>query len=150
MSYIKNICYNNITINSIGDVDEKLDNSFVKISNKNNKYKAYLPTALSVQYDYNFENGFYINTTLVQNLSFFNQLGVIRQNLLAVTPRLELSRFEVSLPISLRRYLYPSVGLAFRFWNNIIIGTDRLFPLIQKRFPLIPYRSLFQHVEYRQ
>ena len=91
-----------------------------------NSYKAYLPTALSIQYDYNFENGFFLNGTIVQNLSFFNQLGVHRQNSFAVTPRYERPRFEVAMPITLRRYYSPSLGLAFRFWNNLIIGTDRL------------------------
>lgn len=122
--------YGNSVIGSANTRDDKITNSFIKIDNAKNEYKAYLPTALSVQYDYNFENGFYLNATVIQNLSFFNQLGIIRQDLLAVTPRLELPRFEVSLPVSLRRYRYPSVGLAFRFWNNIIIGTDRLFPML--------------------
>ncbi|MDG1476441.1 MAG: DUF5723 family protein [Vicingaceae bacterium] len=125
--------YSNTSINSASDIDEKLRNSFARIDNSKREYTAYLPTALSLQYDYNFENGFYVNATLVQNLSFFNQLDVNRQNLLAVTPRLELPRFEVALPISLRRYQYPSVGLAFRFWNNIIIGTDRLLPLVKNQ-----------------
>lgn len=106
--------------------DAKIIESFVELKNKKNSYAAYLPTALSVQYDYNFQNGFYINGTIVQNLSFFNQLGVNRQNLLALTPRFELPRFEVALPLSLRRYTSPSFGLAFRFWNNLVIGSDRL------------------------
>jgi len=125
--------YQNSVIGSANTRDGKIVNSFIQIDNQKREYKAYLPTALSVQYDYNFENGFYLNATIIQNLSFFNQLGVIRQDLLAVTPRLELPRFEVSLPISLRRYIYPSVGLAFRLWNNIIIGTDRLFPLMRNQ-----------------
>ncbi|MGB0888622.1 MAG: DUF5723 family protein, partial [Vicingaceae bacterium] len=125
--------YSNNTIDNTNDINTKLNNSFGNIENQKNVYTAYLPTAISAQYDYNFENGFYVNATIVQNLSFFNQLGVNRQNLLAVSPRLELPRFEVSLPISLKKYQYPSVGLAFRFWNNIIIGTDRLLPLVKKQ-----------------
>ena len=106
--------------------DAKVIESFTDVTNTKNSYTAYLPTALSLQFDYNFQNGFYINTTVVQNLSFFNQLGVNRQNLLAVTPRFETPRFEVALPLSLRRYTSPSFGLAFRFWNNFVIGSDRL------------------------
>ena len=112
------------------EYDAKILASFSEASNIKNAYTAFLPTALSVQYDYNFQNGFYVNATLVQNLSFFNQLGVNRQNLLALTPRFELPRFEVSLPLSLRKYTFPSFGLAFRFWNNLIIGSDRLGSLL--------------------
>ncbi|MEJ6736668.1 MAG: DUF5723 family protein [Flavobacteriales bacterium] len=122
--------YPNSNFGSANTRNGKILNSFIQVDNQKKEYKTYLPTALSVQYDYNFENGFYLNATIIQNLSFFNQLGVIRQDLLALTPRFEVPRFEVSLPVSLRRYKYPSVGLAFRFWNNIIIGTDRLFPML--------------------
>ena len=112
--------------------DAKILESFTEATNVKSSYTAFLPTALSVQYDYNFQNGFYVNATVVQNLSFFNKLGVNRQNLLAITPRFELPRFEVSLPLSLRRYTSPSFGLAFRFWNNLIIGSDRLGSILFK------------------
>ena len=36
------------------------------------------------------------------------------------------------MPLTLRRYTSPSLGLAFRFWNNIIIGTDRLGSILYK------------------
>jgi hypothetical protein len=110
--------------------DTKIIESFIDVKNQKDKYRTYLPTALSVQFDYNFENGFYLNGTVVQNLSFFNKLGVNRQNLLAITPRYEMSRLEVSMPFSMRRYTSPSIGLAVRLWNNIIIGTDRIGPLL--------------------
>lgn len=110
--------------------DTKIVESFLNVQNQKTQYTTYLPSALSVQYDYNFENGFYLNGSIVQNLSFFNELGVNRQNLLAITPRFELPRFEISSPISLRKYTSPSIGIAVRLWNNIIIGTDRLGPLL--------------------
>lgn len=122
--------YSDTDFGEADENDARIRESFPNIENQQNSYRAFLPTALSIQYDYNFENGFYLNGTVVQNLSFFNQLGVNRQNLLAITPRLELPRFEVSLPVSLRRYTSPSLGLAVRLWNNIIIGTDRLGPLL--------------------
>ena len=122
--------YGNTKFGEADENDAKIISSFVDVKNRKNKYRTFIPTSLSVQYDYNFENNIYLNGTIVQNLSFFNKLGVNRQNLLAITPRYELPRFEVSLPFSLRRYRYPSVGLAVRLWNNIIIGTDRLGPLL--------------------
>lgn len=112
--------------------DAKILNSFSSSSDVSSSYKAFLPTSLSIQYDYNFENGFYLNTTVVQNLSFFNQLGVNRQNSFALTPRFETPRFEVAMPLTFRKYIYPSLGLAFRFWNNLVIGTDRLGPILFK------------------
>lgn len=120
--------YDSTAYGNAAENDTKIVASFLNVTNKKNQYRTYLPTAISVQYDYNFENGFYLNGTIVQNLSFFNKLGVNRQNSLAITPRYELPRFEVSMPFSMRRYRSPSIGLAVRLWNNIIIGTDRLVP----------------------
>ena len=125
--------YNNSNFND--DYDQyhnKIIDGFANTSNLKDSYLAYLPTALAVQYDYNFQNGFYINGSLLQNLSFFNQLGIKRQNLLAIAPRLELPRFEVSIPLSLRRYNTPSFGLAFRIWNHLIVGSDRLGSILFK------------------
>ncbi len=92
-----------------------------------NTFKSKLPTAISVQFDYNLGKHFYANATVVHDARFNKQnvFGVRRANSLAITPRYERKRFEVALPISLHEYSQPGVGLAFRF-NSIVIGTDRL------------------------
>ena len=126
--------WENYLSNEAGDdsdaYQDKIIASFSNNSNRKTSYNAQLPTALSVQFDYNFQNGIYINGSIIQNISLFNNLGVNRQNLLVLTPRFELPRFEVALPLSLKRYNSPSFGLAFRFWNNLIIGSDRLGSLL--------------------
>lgn len=94
-----------------------------------NSFRAGLPTALSFQFDLNIGHNFYTSATWVQGFSRRNKLGVQRAGVINVTPRYELRRFEVALPITLYQYKYPRMGLALRF-NNVVIGTDRLGPLL--------------------
>lgn len=95
-------------------------------------FKAWLPTMISGQFDYNFENNIYLNATLVQRWGRSKMNGVHRPNVLSITPRYERRNFEVSMPVSLYEYRYPMVGLALRF-NGIIIGTDNLGPFLFKK-----------------
>lgn len=88
-----------------------------------------LPTALSVQFDWNFGRNFYASATWMHGFGRAKKLGVQRAGVVNVTPRFETRRFEVALPVSLYQYKYPRIGLALRF-NNIIIGTDRIGPLL--------------------
>ena len=88
-----------------------------------------LPTAISLQFDWNIGHNFYTSASWVQGFGRKNKLGVQRAGVVNVTPRFESRRFEVALPITLYQYKYPRMGLAFRF-NNVVIGTDRLGPLL--------------------
>lgn len=92
-------------------------------------FKAWMPTAASLQFDYNFENYFYLNVSSTQRLGRNTVLGVPRPNVTALTPRYERKNFEIAMPVSLYEYRYPMVGMMVRF-NGIIIGTDNLGPLI--------------------
>lgn len=93
-------------------------------------YWALLPFALSAQFDYNFENNFYLNFTTVNSIKITYQTK--RIDVIAITPRYERKRFEIAVPVSLVDYRYPQVGLAFRFGNNFIIGSDRIDSLFGK------------------
>lgn len=93
--------------------------------------KAKLPTAISGQFDYNVGYGLFLNGTVMFPLRLANRFAIQRTNLIAVTPRWERKRLEVALPITLVDYRYPSVGLGVRL-NNIVIGTDRLIPMLMK------------------
>jgi hypothetical protein len=93
-----------------------------------NKFAALLPMAVSAQFDYNFENNVYINASAI----FGPRIGssVRRGGLLAVVPRYERKRFELSLPVSLWDFRYPQIGFQLRLNNNLVIGSDRAMPFL--------------------
>ena len=96
------------------------------------RFATALPTAISVQGDYRFEEGVYLNGTIVQKLSLARTFGVERANVLALTPRYESSWFSAALPLSMMNYTTPQLGLYLRF-GPLAIGTDHLSPYIIKR-----------------
>lgn len=98
----------------------------------NNPILSSLPTALSAQFDYNFENKIYLNATILKNMVPGRAVGVQGADLLYIAPRFELRNFEVSLPLAFRKYMYPQLGLAFRI-RSFVLGVDNLFPLIIKK-----------------
>lgn len=112
---------------SFKDIDQWINVSLINNNvnqTRRTNYRALLPFALSLQFDYNFENNFYLNVTTVNAFKIANQTR--RVDVLAITPRYERKYFEVDVPIALVDFRYPQVGLAFRFGNNLIIGTERL------------------------
>lgn len=117
------------------DVISSLQNN--NFDNTTNSFKAKLPLAISIQYDYNFGYNIYFNATAIHPLRGVGKIGIQRPPLFAFTPRYERKRIEVSLPITLWDYKYPSVGFAVRL-NSIIIGTDRLIPYV---LPVDTYRA---------
>ena len=109
-------------LNSISD---GLDMSAV--SKDGDKYTAWLPMGVNAQFDYNFENGLFINGLYTQRLSFPSSYGSERSNLIAVTPRFEKRWLMVAMPFSLENYRDPHLGLALRLWV-LTIGTEHFFP----------------------
>ncbi|MFD1550688.1 hypothetical protein DNU06_06220 [Putridiphycobacter roseus] len=94
----------------------------------NNPTKIGLPTALSVQLDFNvWENKFYINGTLTHGIPpFINSFGVRRASSLSVTPRFETKWFDIAVPFSLYEYSRPQMGFSLRLYS-LTIGTDKLW-----------------------
>lgn len=87
-----------------------------------------LPTALSVQFDYNIWRGFYVNSTLVQPLRFW-KYSAARPAMLTVSPRYESSYFDFSLPVSLYNYERIMIGLELRL-AFLTVGTQNIFNFI--------------------
>ena len=127
-----------------GNINQVADATFESITDQTNSlvvdngtllnytnYKQHLPTAISVQADYNLGKHVYINGTLIQNVRQTHKTGVIRSNSLTLSARYELKRFEVNLPVTLHQYRYPVVGIMVRY-QNIIVGTDYLTPFLFK------------------
>ena len=94
------------------------------------EFKSWLPMAASVQFDYNFENHFYINATATYGPRLGNNVN--RGCLFAIVPRYERKRWEISVPLSLWNFQYPQFGIQVRLNNILIIGSDRIMPLIYR------------------
>lgn len=94
----------------------------------NNPTKIGLPTALSVQVDFNvWGNMFYINSTLTQGIPpFTNNFGIKRASSLSVTPRFETKWFDIAVPFSMYEYSRAQMGLSLRLYS-LTIGTDKLW-----------------------
>lgn len=107
MSQISNTLY--------GDPDASLVSNTIKVG---------LPTAISVQADFNLQNNLYLGGFWIHPLRI-NMSSLRRPAQLAIVPRYETKYFEMSLPISIYEYKYPRVGIAARFYF-FTIGTERL------------------------
>lgn len=116
----------NSDIEDVGSLEDLID---ANGDPEGNSYRAGLPTALSVQFDYNFENHFFVNGTALYGMPRPNNYGVERANLVAFTPRYEREYLGISMPVSFYNYTAPQVGLGLRF-ANVVIGSDHLLPWI--------------------
>lgn len=94
-----------------------------------NTFSVMLPLALSGQIDYNLENGFYIDASMVQGLTFRGWLGARRPHSISLTPRYESKKFEVALPIIWYNFTRLRPGFMVRYkW--ITIGSDNIAGLL--------------------
>ncbi len=125
---------------SITDVDkgiQKLSQDVLEdslASRAGNQFGIWLPAALSLQADYQFIPNLYVNATLVQRIPM-GKAALQRDNLLAISPRLETRWFGASLPLVLYNYTDFRVGTALRL-GYLTLGTDHIGSLFgqQKKF----------------
>jgi hypothetical protein len=87
-----------------------------------NSFIIGLPTALSIQGDYNFYKNWYVSGTAVMPVKLYKN-SVTRESLLAIVPRYESKNFAVSLPVSLFNYYDPRIGVALRF-KGFYLGSE--------------------------
>lgn len=116
--------YDTMSFTNVDELFEDLDNVFQTNSYQGNKIKIGLPTAVSLQADYNLYKNFYAAGYWIHPIRF-NRHTMRRPPQVAIVPRYESKYFEVNLPISVYEYKYPRVGLSARFWF-FTIGTERL------------------------
>ncbi len=95
---------------------------------KSKTFSMGLPSALQVSADYSFTKNLFVNATLLQALPV-GETVLVRDNLLAVTPRFESRWLSASLPISLLNWGQMRMGLATRL-AFLTIGTEDLLSLI--------------------
>ncbi|HRD54383.1 MAG TPA: DUF5723 family protein [Flavobacteriales bacterium] len=93
-----------------------------------------LPTAASVQFDKRIAGGACLSAAVVQQLSARGGLRLRRANSIAFNARYETRWMEVAMPLVIEEYdlQRPALGLMLRF-NGIVVGTDRIGPLVSKR-----------------
>ena len=95
------------------------------------EYTTWLPMAISMQYDQNFNDYVYGNLSVIQRITFPSMRGVERANMLSASIRFETKKFSASVPLSLHEYKYPQLGLNLRLWF-FVIGTDQILPFLRK------------------
>lgn len=89
-----------------------------------NTFNMVLPTALSVQFDYNVNKSrFFVNSTIIAPITLGSN-QVSRPSVIAIIPRYETQFFEISLPYSFYKLQLNRLGFALRF-GPITLGTDK-------------------------
>ncbi len=91
-------------------------------------FRMFLPTALSIQFDYHIQEGFYLNTVLIQPAALIKPT-IYRPAQLAVIPRYESRLWDVYLPLSLYDYKKFRIGLATRI-SFFTIGSEKIGSLL--------------------
>ncbi|MCX6248278.1 MAG: DUF5723 family protein [Bacteroidetes bacterium] len=91
---------------------------------RGNSFYMWLPSALSVQFDYHYSRNWYVNAALIYGFDL-SPSSVSRPSQIAITPRYETRNFEANLPVSLYDWNKLRVGLSLRFYY-LTIGTEKL------------------------
>lgn len=92
--------------------------------NEESSFKMWLPSAISMQFDYSLGSDFYIQALWMQNLRFSKNQSA-RPSQLSLVPRFEKHICEVAFPLTLFRYQDPGIGFSIKL-GYITIGTDKL------------------------
>ncbi len=91
----------------------------------NDRFNMAMPSAISIQADWNICDNFFANATIIKGFGHGDRQGVTRPDVYSITPRYETKNYEVSLPMSLIYYgtWRPRLGLALRA-GYFFIGGD--------------------------
>jgi hypothetical protein len=82
----------------------------------------YMPTAVSMQFDYNLGNNLYANLMWVQDVPLARS-RVERPSYVGIIPRYETRLFTLALPVTLYEFTQPRIGISARYWI-FTLGTD--------------------------
>ncbi len=117
---------------NVGELDDTLRGRFGSLNN-NSTYRMNLPTAFSVQIDYNIWKNFYVNLTPYIAMQFKkNDTKVHDWSSVTLTPRWDHKWFGAFVPIQYNFLTGPRVGFAARI-GPLVVGTTNLSPLVTKR-----------------
>ena len=114
-------------INSIRDFNDTLRNRFNFSDNTNESFKMGLPTALSLQLDYNIGAGFYVNlmpyfalrkgTNMIAKTHYYTSYSL--------TPRYDHKWFGVAVPLNIDQFNRFNAGLSLRL-GPIWVGSNSI------------------------
>jgi outer membrane protein OmpA-like peptidoglycan-associated protein len=115
-----------LSYHSLGtSVDDNL-NKVVGLQNRTTSFTSYLPTALHLTADYQVRKHLYAGLLWTQNLLPATTIGSRSISSLAVTPRVEFSQAEFSVPLVLaNNYRKFQVGAMLRV-GPVFVGSDNL------------------------
>jgi hypothetical protein len=94
-------------------------------------FSIFLPAAMSLQFDYNIESEWFINSTLIQPLPL-GEIRLTSPSVFLISPRYESRYYGVSIPFVLYEWYKPRMGLSIRIFN-FTIGTDYLNTILGLR-----------------
>lgn len=89
-----------------------------------NEFSMTLPSAISLQADYNVYKKFYANATIIQGVNH-GEHQVERANMLSITPRWEGEWFEAAVPVSYFNNRDLRLGMSFRV-GSLFFGSDKV------------------------
>ncbi|QQR95965.1 MAG: hypothetical protein IPJ93_04550 [Bacteroidota bacterium] len=92
------------------------------------KYRAKLPAAISIQFDYCLTHFLYLNTSIIQPVTS-KSTAIRRPAQLSFTPRLETWRYEISFPLTWYEYDQVRLGTCLRL-GQVVIGSDYLTSML--------------------
>ncbi|MFD1872304.1 DUF5723 family protein [Hymenobacter bucti] len=102
----------------------------VGLREQSNQFTSYLPATLRLTADYRLLEHVYAGLLWTQNLLPARTIGSRSLSSLALTPRVEFSRFEVAVPVVLaNNYRQLHVGAMLRV-GPLIVGSDNLGGLV--------------------
>ncbi|HAW51639.1 MAG TPA: hypothetical protein DCX54_04820 [Flavobacteriales bacterium] len=108
--------------------DSTVTASYAKASGDERTFNMSLPTALSIQIDYNIWNDFYLNFTPYWAIySNSSPTKVHNITTYSLTPRYESQWFGASMPFSYNNYGNTAIGVSFRV-GPLTIGTTDFVP----------------------
>jgi hypothetical protein len=95
-----------------------------KASYAGNSFYMWLPSALSIQFDYHYFKQWYVNASLIYGFDL-SPASISRPSEISITPRYESRGLEADLPLSLYDWNKLRIGLALRYYY-FTIGTEKL------------------------
>ncbi|MFN3341326.1 MAG: DUF5723 family protein [Flavobacteriales bacterium] len=119
------------TLRPIQSFDDTLINRFGTASGAKDYFSMNLPTAISMQVDYNIWKDFYINHTTYLAFQFKNNENKVHDiSTFSLTPRYDSKWFGLFVPVSYNLMGNFAVGTGVRL-GPVIFGTTNLSPIIQ-------------------
>lgn len=115
-------------VGSVEDFNDTIAAHFVFTQDSGSTYTMNLPTAISLQVDYNIWKGFYVNFTSYNSFRRKNNDSKVRQqSQFSITPRYEHKWFDFGLPLSVNTDKQWQLGMSMRlavlfFGTNDFIG----------------------------